>query len=66
MKDYSMTQKSYKNLASKAKPLPLFQWAEREAIRTLPPFARHIAKVTGVKPSTARLYAELAAPEREN
>lgn len=60
-----MTQPTYKNLPQK-QSLPLFNWADRNAIRSLPPFARHIARLTGAKPSTARLYAELFSPKRED
>lgn len=60
-----MTPEIYKN-PSKKQSLLLFAWAERETARMLPPFARHIARLTGTKPSTARLYAELVAPIRED
>jgi hypothetical protein len=60
-----MTPATYKNLPQK-QSLPLFAWAERETVRTLPPFARHIVNLTGINPSTARLYAELVAPVRED
>ena len=38
-------------------PLPLLAWADAQP---LPIAARYIRRLTGVSPSTARLYAELA------
>lgn len=40
--------------------LPLFAWSETLSPQPLPIAARHIRRLTGVSPSTARLYAELA------
>jgi len=60
-----MTQSMYENSPQK-QSLELFIWAEWNAIRSLSPFARHVAQPTGAKPSTARLYAELIASRRED
>ena len=55
-----MTTRAYKNLPRKQRPLPLFDWASRQARKSCIPAVQYVQHLGVRSPSLALTIAELA------